>query len=93
VATSPSAIFEVGGRSGLRPDDNWKRSVEFAMIFIARSAGPRRLVNAARKQRRADHRRGIGIGASMARIFAGEGAKVVVADVLKEEGRAVVSPT
>jgi NAD(P)-dependent dehydrogenase (short-subunit alcohol dehydrogenase family) len=32
-----------------------------------------------------------GIGASMARIFAGEGAKVVVADVLKEEGRAVVA--
>src|ERR1700751_4392192 len=31
-----------------------------------------------------------GMGASMARIFAGEGAKVVVADVLKEEGRAVV---
>jgi NAD(P)-dependent dehydrogenase (short-subunit alcohol dehydrogenase family) len=31
-----------------------------------------------------------GIGASMARIFAGEGAKVVVADVLEEEGRAVV---
>ena len=32
-----------------------------------------------------------GMGASMARIFAGEGAKVVVADVLKEEGRAVVA--
>ena len=32
-----------------------------------------------------------GMGASMARIFAGEGAKVVVADLLKEEGRAVVA--
>ena len=28
-----------------------------------------------------------GMGASMARIFAGEGARVVVADVLAEEGR------
>ena len=33
-----------------------------------------------------------GMGASMARIFAGEGAKVVVADLLKMEGRAVVAP-
>jgi NAD(P)-dependent dehydrogenase (short-subunit alcohol dehydrogenase family) len=32
-----------------------------------------------------------GMGASMARIFAGEGAKVVVADGLEEEGRAVVA--
>ena len=32
-----------------------------------------------------------GMGASMARIFAGEGAKVVVADVLEEEGKAVVA--
>jgi NAD(P)-dependent dehydrogenase (short-subunit alcohol dehydrogenase family) len=32
-----------------------------------------------------------GMGASMARIFAGEGARVVVADVLAEEGRAVVA--
>lgn len=32
-----------------------------------------------------------GMGASMARIFAGEGAKIVVADVLAEEGRAVVA--
>src|SRR5438094_2347842 len=32
-----------------------------------------------------------GMGASMARIFAREGAKVVVADVLEEEGRAVVA--
>src|SRR5215831_4562605 len=31
------------------------------------------------------------MGASMARIFAGEGAKVVVADVLEEEGRGVVA--
>jgi 3(or 17)beta-hydroxysteroid dehydrogenase len=31
-----------------------------------------------------------GMGASMARIFAREGAKVVVADMLEEEGRAVV---
>ena len=29
-----------------------------------------------------------GMGASMARIFAGEGAKVVVADVLEAEGKA-----
>jgi len=32
-----------------------------------------------------------GMGASMARIFAGEGAKVVVADVLETEGRGVVA--
>jgi NAD(P)-dependent dehydrogenase (short-subunit alcohol dehydrogenase family) len=32
-----------------------------------------------------------GMGASMARIFAREGAKVVVADLLDEEGRAVVA--
>src|SRR6266852_6498662 len=32
-----------------------------------------------------------GMGASMARIFAGEGAKVVVADVLEEEGKRVVA--
>src|SRR6266446_606318 len=32
-----------------------------------------------------------GMGASMARIFAREGAKVVVADVLEEEGRGVVT--
>jgi len=32
-----------------------------------------------------------GMGASMARIFAHEGAKVVVADVLEEEGRRVVA--
>jgi NAD(P)-dependent dehydrogenase (short-subunit alcohol dehydrogenase family) len=32
-----------------------------------------------------------GMGASMARIFAREGAKVVVADTLEEEGRAVVA--
>ena len=32
-----------------------------------------------------------GMGASMARIFAGEGAKVVVADVLDAEGREVVA--
>src|SRR3974377_1370055 len=32
-----------------------------------------------------------GMGASMARIFAREGAKVVVADVLEEEGRKVVA--
>ena len=32
-----------------------------------------------------------GMGASMARIFAKEGAKVVVADVLEEEGRRVVA--
>jgi 3(or 17)beta-hydroxysteroid dehydrogenase len=32
-----------------------------------------------------------GMGASMARIFAREGAKVVVADVLEEEGNAVVA--
>jgi len=31
-----------------------------------------------------------GMGASMARIFAGEGAKVVVADMLEEEGRKIV---
>jgi NAD(P)-dependent dehydrogenase (short-subunit alcohol dehydrogenase family) len=31
------------------------------------------------------------MGASMARIFAGEGAKVVVADVLEAEGKAVVA--
>jgi 3(or 17)beta-hydroxysteroid dehydrogenase len=31
-----------------------------------------------------------GMGASMARIFAGEGAKVVVADMLDEEGRKLV---
>src|ERR1051326_595130 len=31
-----------------------------------------------------------GMGASMARIFAGEGAKVVVADMLEEEGKAIV---
>src|SRR4029077_13457952 len=31
-----------------------------------------------------------GMGASMARIFAGEGAKVVVADMLEDEGRQVV---
>src|SRR5882672_9343560 len=31
-----------------------------------------------------------GMGASMARIFTREGAKVVVADVLDEEGKAVV---
>jgi NAD(P)-dependent dehydrogenase (short-subunit alcohol dehydrogenase family) len=32
-----------------------------------------------------------GMGASMARIFAREGAKVVVADVLEEEGRGIVA--
>ena len=32
-----------------------------------------------------------GRGASLARIFAGEGAKVVVADMLEEEGRGVVA--
>jgi NAD(P)-dependent dehydrogenase (short-subunit alcohol dehydrogenase family) len=32
-----------------------------------------------------------GMGASMARIFAGEGAKVVVADMLEEEGRKVAA--
>jgi 3(or 17)beta-hydroxysteroid dehydrogenase len=32
-----------------------------------------------------------GMGASMARIFAGEGAKVVVADVLEEQGKGVVA--
>jgi 3(or 17)beta-hydroxysteroid dehydrogenase len=32
-----------------------------------------------------------GMGASMARIFAGEGAKVTVADVLDEEGKRVVA--
>ena len=32
-----------------------------------------------------------GMGASMARIFAGEGAKVVVADMLEKEGREVVA--
>jgi NAD(P)-dependent dehydrogenase (short-subunit alcohol dehydrogenase family) len=32
-----------------------------------------------------------GMGASMARIFAREGAKVVIADVLEEEGRAVAA--
>jgi NAD(P)-dependent dehydrogenase (short-subunit alcohol dehydrogenase family) len=32
-----------------------------------------------------------GMGASMARIFAGEGAKVVVVDVLEAEGKAVVA--
>src|SRR6201982_2632759 len=32
-----------------------------------------------------------GMGASMARIFAREGAKVVVADMLEEEGKAVVA--
>jgi 3(or 17)beta-hydroxysteroid dehydrogenase len=32
-----------------------------------------------------------GMGASMARLFAAEGAKVVVADVLEEEGRGVVA--
>src|SRR5947207_7161898 len=32
-----------------------------------------------------------GMGASMARIFAREGAKVVVADVLEEEGRGDVA--
>ena len=32
-----------------------------------------------------------GMGASMARIFAGEGAKVVVADMLESEGKAVVA--
>ncbi|MGA8550047.1 MAG: SDR family NAD(P)-dependent oxidoreductase, partial [Stellaceae bacterium] len=31
-----------------------------------------------------------GMGASMARIFAGEGAKVVVADMLEDEGKQVV---
>src|SRR5215510_1614623 len=32
-----------------------------------------------------------GMGASMARIFAREGAKVVVADVLEEDGRGIVA--
>ena len=32
-----------------------------------------------------------GMGASMARIFAGEGAKVVVADMLEDEGERVVA--
>src|SRR5215468_3949775 len=32
-----------------------------------------------------------GMGASMARIFAREGAKVVVADVLEEEGKQIVA--
>lgn len=32
-----------------------------------------------------------GMGASMARIFAGEGGKIVVADLLEEEGKAVVA--
>jgi len=32
-----------------------------------------------------------GMGASMARVFAGEGAKVVVADMLEDEGRRVVA--
>ena len=32
-----------------------------------------------------------GMGASMARLFSSEGAKVVVADILEEEGRAVVT--
>ncbi len=32
-----------------------------------------------------------GMGASMARIFAGEGARVVVADMLEEEGKRVVA--
>ena len=32
-----------------------------------------------------------GMGASMAQIFAGEGAKIVVADVLEAEGKAVVA--
>jgi 3(or 17)beta-hydroxysteroid dehydrogenase len=32
-----------------------------------------------------------GLGASMARIFAREGAKVVVADVLEEDGKAIVA--
>lgn len=32
-----------------------------------------------------------GMGASMARIFAGEGAKVVAADMLEEEGRSIVA--
>src|SRR6266699_6763067 len=31
-----------------------------------------------------------GMGASMARIFAGEGAKVVVADMLEDEGKKIV---
>ena len=31
-----------------------------------------------------------GMGASMARIFAGEGAKVVVADMLAAEGKTIV---
>src|SRR6266478_5727810 len=31
-----------------------------------------------------------GMGASMARVFAGEGAKVVVADMLDDEGKKVV---
>ena len=32
-----------------------------------------------------------GMGASMARVFAGEGAKVVVADMLEAEGKAVAA--
>ncbi len=32
-----------------------------------------------------------GMGAAMARLFAREGAKVAVADMLEEEGRAVVA--
>src|SRR6516225_8011528 len=32
-----------------------------------------------------------GMGANMARLFAGEGARVVVADVLADEGKAVVA--
>ena len=32
-----------------------------------------------------------GMGASMARIFAGEGAKVAVCDVLEDDGRSVVA--
>ena len=32
-----------------------------------------------------------GMGASMARIFAREGAKVAVCDLLEDEGRAVVA--
>jgi len=44
-----------------------------------------------RKQGRADHRRGIGDGRQHGASFAREGAKVVVADMLDDEGKKIAA--
>src|SRR2546422_7598065 len=58
-------------------------------LLVGKETRERKSRHETRRQGRADQRGARGMGAAEARLFAREGARVVIGDILEAEGRAV----